>query len=155
MIVGFAWTSDSAHQNAKDRNAPFKEFARIFSVQGVTWISVQQPRPEDTLERIPIPIHETTITDFADTAAILAQLDLFIAIDSAGAHLAGAMGIETWLLVPSAPEFRWGLGTDKTAWYPKHVLFRRGRSDGWRDVIDRIISDLKTRVASEVPEQVV
>lgn len=147
MIVGFSWTSDSAHQNAKDRNAPFKEFARIFSVPGIQWVSVQQPRPENTLEKIPIPMQEVALDDFADTAAVLAQLDLFIAIDSAGAHLAGAMGIETWLLIPTAPEFRWGLGTDTTPWYPKHKLYRRTRSDGWREVIDRIIADLRERVA--------
>lgn len=147
LRVGFSWTSDSAHQNAKDRNAPFKEFARIFSVPGITWVSVQQPRPRNTLERIPVPIVETEIDDFADTAAVLAQLDLFIAIDSAGAHLAGAMGIETWLCVPTSPEFRWGLGADTTPWYPKHRLYRRERTDRWRDVIDRVISDLKERVA--------
>lgn len=142
LKVGVAWTSDSAHQNSKDRNCPFKHFAKLFQVEGITWVNVNVPRPPNTLERVPGEIYEVPINDFHDTAAVVSQLDLLISIDSATAHLAGAMGIKTWLLTPSAPEFRWGLEMDTTPWYPGHKLYRRQSTDAWPEVIERVKTDL-------------
>jgi len=77
------------------------------------------------------------IEDFADTAALIAELDLVISVDTAVAHLAGAMGKSIWLLLPFSPDFRWLLNRDDTPWYPTMCLFRQTKLGEWADAIDR------------------
>lgn len=76
-----------------------------------------------------------TIADFTDTAALLAGVDLLITVDSAVAHLAGAMGVRTWLLLPANPDYRWMLERTDTPWYPSVQLWRQPRLGDWRPVI--------------------
>jgi ADP-heptose:LPS heptosyltransferase len=78
------------------------------------------------------------ITDFADTAALIANLDLVISVDTAVAHLAGAMGKAAWTLLPFVPDFRWLLDRPDTPWYPKMRLIRQTAPGDWSSVIDRV-----------------
>lgn len=98
-----------------------------------------------------VGLHEETlkqnydVKDFAGTAAIIAQLDVVVSIDSAVSHMAGAMGKECWLLPPCAPEWRWGLG-NVAPWYPEsHKLFRRRHVDDWAYVIENVQTALEAR----------
>ncbi len=84
------------------------------------------------------------VNDFADTAALMGQLDLIITIDTAVAHLAGALGKKTWLLVPFAPDWRWGLGRMDCPWYPTMRLFRQERSNDWRTVVFQLVTELSS-----------
>jgi ADP-heptose:LPS heptosyltransferase len=78
------------------------------------------------------------IGDFVDTAAIIANLDLLIAVDTSVAHLAGAMGKPVWLLLPFVPDWRWLLGRDDTPWYPGMRLFRQTTAGDWGGVLRRV-----------------
>jgi len=90
------------------------------------------------------------LRDFADTAAVIAQLDLVITVDTAVAHLAGAMGKPVWLLLPRIPDFRWLLDRATSPWYPSARLFRRGQVEAWDTVIAGVATELAARVASTV-----
>jgi ADP-heptose:LPS heptosyltransferase len=78
------------------------------------------------------------LTDFAETAAAVENLDLVIAVDTAVAHLAGALGKPVWTLLPFAPDWRWLLGRDDSPWYPTMRLFRQSKPRDWAGVIKRV-----------------
>ncbi|MGY8650114.1 MAG: glycosyltransferase family 9 protein, partial [Verrucomicrobiia bacterium] len=78
------------------------------------------------------------IGDFADTAAILSQTDLVISVDTATAHLAGALGRPAWTLLPHAADWRWRLHRNDTPWYPTMRLFRQSQTNQWDDVMEEI-----------------
>jgi ADP-heptose:LPS heptosyltransferase len=82
------------------------------------------------------------LADFDDTAAVIDSLDLVVTIDTAVAHLAGAMGKPTWILLPHAPEWRWMLDREDTPWYPTARLFRQKRRGDWESVIERVRASL-------------
>jgi ADP-heptose:LPS heptosyltransferase len=75
------------------------------------------------------------VKDFAETAAVIAQLDLVIGVDTAVLHLAGALGKPAWMLLPAAPDYRWLLTGATTAWYPSMRLFRQPRRGDWASVV--------------------
>jgi ADP-heptose:LPS heptosyltransferase len=89
-------------------------------------------------DRLPIIDRTDRLTDFADTAAMLAHLDLIITVDTAVAHLAGAMGKPVWVLLPFVAEWRWMTGREDSPWYPTMRLFRQSAPGRWGDVIDRV-----------------
>jgi ADP-heptose:LPS heptosyltransferase len=82
------------------------------------------------------------VSDFADTAALIAGLDLVIAADTAVAHLAGALGRPVWIMLPHAPDWRWLLGRGDSPWYASARLFRQERPGDWAGVIGRIAAEL-------------
>jgi ADP-heptose:LPS heptosyltransferase len=80
--------------------------------------------------------------DMDDTAALIANLDLVISVDTSVAHLAGALGKPVWTLIPFVPDFRWMFDRDDSPWYPTMRLFRQTRSDDWGDVVRRLGEEL-------------
>jgi hypothetical protein len=82
------------------------------------------------------------IGDMADTAALIEQLDLVIAVDTAVAHLAGALGKPVWVMLPTDPDWRWMLGREDSPWYPTMRLFRQARQGEWAPVIAAVRSAL-------------
>ena len=82
------------------------------------------------------------LTDLAETAALLSHLDLLITVDSAVAHLAGALGVPTWLMLPSVPDWRWLMQRTDSPWYPTLRLFRQNTVGDWTDVIARVATAL-------------
>ena len=89
-----------------------------------------------------------SIGDFEETAAVIANLDLVIAVDTAAVHLAGAMGRPVWVLVPFAPDWRWTLDGETSPWYPTARLFRQTSLGDWDGVIARVGDELKRFVSS-------
>ena len=85
--------------------------------------------------------------DFADDAALMSNLDLIISINTATAHLAGALGRRVWTLTQFPPDWRWLLGRDDSPWYPTMRLFRRGRHEDWAQVILRLGDAIRQLVA--------
>ena len=83
------------------------------------------------------------LSNFSDTAYALSGLDLVITIDTALAHLAGAMGIPTLLLVPYLPDWRWLMGRPDSPWYPSMQIYRQPRASDWEAVIQKILQDLQ------------
>ena len=89
------------------------------------------------------------LEDFADTAALLSNLDLVITVDTAVAHLAGALGITVWLALPIVPDWRWLLEREDSPWYPTMRLFRQTAWGDWPGVFERLTEALRQRVVAD------
>jgi hypothetical protein len=104
-----------------------------------TFVSLQKdPRPDDQvalLERAGIIDLTADLTDFAETAALIACLDLVITVDTSVAHLAAALGRPTWILLPYLPDWRWLLQRTDSPWYPTARLFRQSGTRQWNQVV--------------------
>ncbi len=148
--VGLVWKGGEAHGNDACRSLPsLALLAPLWSVSGVAFVSLQKGAGEDEGREPPSgqPLTHlgSDLEDFADTAAIVAQLDLIICVDTAVAHLAGALGKPCWVLLPAVrSDWRWLRGREDSPWYPKVMrLFRQGRSDAWEEVIGRVAEALR------------
>ena len=89
----------------------------------------------------------TELTDFNETAALISCLDLVITVDTSVAHLAGALGCPTWILLPYTPDYRWLLGRDDSPWYPTVRLFRQTATRDYAEVLDRVRAELVLLIA--------
>jgi len=95
--------------------------------------------------------HTEYIGDFADTAALMMELDLIISVDTAAAHLAGALGRRIWTLLPFVPDWRWGLESGTVPWYPTMRLFRQPALGDWEPVIGRVKEELDREARGRTP----
>jgi hypothetical protein len=119
----------------------------LFSIPGIQFIVLQKGPGRQDCETMPLPPHVIDlgpeIEDLTDTAAIMSGLDLVITSCTGPLHLAGALGMPTWAMIPFAPHFVWLLDHVDTPWYPTLQLYRQGKPGrDWSDVVARIASDL-------------
>lgn len=140
--VGFVWAGGPGHQNDFQRSIPLSVFRECFrGIPGNFYGLQKDIRPSDQAV-LPATPELTNLSgqigNFADTAAIVANLDLVVAVDTAVAHLAGALGTPTWLLLPFAPDWRWLLGRRDSPWYPAMVLFRQPAPGDWTSVLAEV-----------------
>jgi len=157
LRVGIAWYGgrDCAHDF--DRSChDVRRLAPIFDVPGIDWHILQPGEPADAL---PLPpdrrdsVHPLPrVRHFGDTAFVLRQLDLVITVDTAVANLSAAMGIPTWIMIPTIPEFRWPIGAERSPWYPSARLFRRTHTRDWDTAAADVARQLQIRVSSEYDE---
>jgi len=153
LRVGICWAGNSIHLNDRNRSIPLDRFAKVLSVSGVDFVSLQQEVNEAQaaiLRDHGVLKLGQEFEDFADTAAVVAMLDLVIAVDTSVAHLAGAMGKAVGLLVPFAPDWRWMLDRTDSPWYPTMRLFRQPAIGDWDAPLDRVgqeLTDLARRPA--------
>jgi len=148
--VGLVWASHSMMPNAKLRSLTPSAFAPLRAVPGVRFYSLQTgPAGRQEAAAAPMPLIDPTdrIGDFADTAALIANLDLIIAVDTAVAHLAGAMHKPVWTMLRYAPEWRWYPDAPVSKWYPSMRLYRQRSSGDWAGVCERMANDLRDFVA--------
>ena len=138
--IGLVWSGSQMHANDANRSLSLAKLSPLFQTDDV-WVSLQKEvREADraALEASGILDVSAELGDFADTAALISALDLVISVDTSVAHLAGALGKPTWVMVPFAPDFRWLLDREDTPWYPKMRLFRQSRAGDWDGVVARI-----------------
>jgi tetratricopeptide (TPR) repeat protein len=151
LRVGLVWSGNPKHNNDHNRSIPLGMLAGMLDVDA-TFVSLQKdPRPDDQatlLERSEIVDLTAHLTDFAETAALVSCLDLVIAVDTGVAHLAGALGRPTWILLPYTPDYRWLLDRDDSPWYPSVRLFRQDEARDYARVIDRVRSELNATIAA-------
>ena len=118
---------------------PASQLASLLSVDGVEFHAIQKEiTPADRVwlaEHPGVTLHDAALTDFAETAALLGEMDLVITIDTSVAHLAGAVGRPVWIILRRNPDWRWLLGRDDSPWYPTARLFRQKARGGWVDVV--------------------
>ena len=129
LRVGLAWSGTN------QRVRRLRDFSPLLELPGVEFFTVQPGIDADELDGLPIRDPGRSMGDFADTAAVMAQLDLIISIDTAAAHLAGAMGRPLWVILHPTADWRWGLSGERSPWYPAARLFRQQRGDGWPSVL--------------------
>ena len=155
LRVGLAWKGNRIHCNDASRSLPGLSTLRsLWAVPGITFVSLQKGQGEDEALHPPVdqPLLNlgAEITDFADTAAIVEQLDLIICVDTSVAHLAGALGKPCWVMLPYyKTDWRWLREGSGTPWYPQTMrLFRQTTRDDWEPVVADITQalNLKTSV---------
>jgi tetratricopeptide (TPR) repeat protein len=152
MRVGLAWSGHRDNVRDHERSIPFARLAPLFDIPGTRFIGLQKDiRASDTedFRRCGRVVDLSAgLRDFADTAAVIAQLDLVISVDTSVAHLVGAIGKPFWLLLPRVPDFRWQLGRTTSPWYPTARLFRKGPADTWDTVIAGVAAEIAALAAS-------
>jgi tetratricopeptide (TPR) repeat protein len=139
--VAVVWAGNPIHPNDAHRSLPFAQLAPLWDVPGIDWFSVQIGEHVADLAQAPlgrITDLSPWLTDMAETAAALMHMDLVIAADTSVAHLAGALGRPTWLLLPFAPDWRWLRDREDTPWYPSMRLFRQMTTGDWKMVVTRV-----------------
>ena len=144
LRVGLVWRGNPRHDNDAERSLPgLATLAPLWQVPGVAFVSLQKWAGEEEGRQPPAGqplVHlGSAIVDFSDSAAILAQLDLLISVDTAGCHLAGALGRPCWVLLPAyRVDWRWLRGRADTPWYPRTRLFRQDRRGDWAGVVEQV-----------------
>ncbi|WP_136514987.1 tetratricopeptide repeat protein [Geomonas edaphica] len=150
LRVGLVWRGNPAHNNDLNRSLPSSALAALAALSRVSFYSLQVGGDGD----LPLQVTDLTpaIRDYADTAALLSLLDLVISVDTSVAHLAGALGVPVWLLVPFVPDWRWMVGREDSPWYPTMRLFRQERAGDWDGVLSRLRAELAALAAGTGPE---
>jgi len=136
LRVGFCRAGNPNHKNDRNRSMPAELAAELMNVDGVEWVSLLKGDPAPGAPEL---------GDFADTAGLIENLDLVVSVDTAVAHLAGALGKPVWILLPFAPDWRWLLDRDDSPWYAGARLFRQREIRGWQGVIDELARAVKDR----------
>lgn len=143
--VGLVWSGKPSHKNDHNRSIPLARMAQLLSVTGVHFISLQREYRETDLpllDKTPIIRLDDALFDFADTAAAISELDLIITVDTAVAHLAGALGKPVWILLSRIQDWRWFADREDSPWYPTARLFRQAEAGDWNDVFARLVAAL-------------
>lgn len=149
--VGLVWAGNPEHQNDRNRSCPLSEFLPLFSVQNIDFYSFQVGVAEADLKQWdPEEKHvgrlSSRLVDFSKTAAWISPMDLMISVDTAVAHLSGALGKKIWLLVPYIPDWRWPVSGEQTPWYPDMRIYRQKNPGDWSTVVEDVLKDLSCRL---------
>ncbi|MCD6074440.1 MAG: glycosyl transferase family 9 [Rhodospirillales bacterium] len=146
LRVGLVWAGRPTHKNDRNRSLDAGRLAPLATVAKVKLFSLQIGATSADLAQLPgIVDLAPQLSDFAATANVLEQLDLVVTVDTAVAHLAGAMGKDAWVMLPFAPDWRWLLGRDTSPWYPSLRLYRQPKIGDWKSVVAKIATDLAAR----------
>lgn len=145
--IGIAWSGNPVHHNDRNRSIGLRTFLPLLAGVDATFVSLhREVRAVDAAvlqERNDIVHFGEQLKDYADTAALMANLDLIVAVDTSVAHLAGALAKPVWILLPFMPDCRWLLDRDDSPWYPTARLFRQDATRAWDGVIARVRSALR------------
>ncbi len=156
--IAIAWSGNASHFNDRNRSIAFARLEPLFPSSsapaqagegrvGARFLSIQRDVRSADAGALAAESRVTHVggelDDFADTAAVIALADLVITVDTAVAHLAGAMGRPVWVLLPFAPDWRWTLEGETTPWYPTARLFRQTSLGDWDGVIARVAAELR------------
>jgi tetratricopeptide (TPR) repeat protein len=137
--VGIAWAGNPAHSNDRRRSLPDTELLRILGVSGIGFVNLQVG-PRAAMG--PLADLSASLTDFAETAGLIEAVDLVVTVDTAVAHVAGAIGTPAWVLLPFAPDWRWLLGRADSPWYSSLRLFRQPSPGDWGAVAAEVAGAL-------------
>ena len=143
--IGLVWGGNPDYPNDKNRSVPFAQLQPLLNLAKNSLVSLQLGRPQDQAACKASGIFDAAsyLTSFAETAAALMELDLLITVDTAIAHLAGALGRPVWLLVPFDPDWRWMFEREDSPWYPTIKIFRQTQPGNWATVMPKLIKDIQ------------
>lgn len=143
--VGLVWSGSATNRNDRNRSIPLTELWRHLP-GGFQYVSLQKDvraADAEALRATPAiwnPADE--LLDFSDTAALCECMDVVVCVDTSVAHLCGALGQRTWVLLPFSPAWRWLLDRDDSPWYPTVKLYRQQETGRWAEVLGRLTADL-------------
>jgi len=157
-VVALAWAGNPAHVNDRNRSIALSRLDPLVATPDLRFVSIQRDLrsgdAEILAENDRIAHLGGELADFADAAAVIALCDLVISVDTAVAHLAGAMGKPVFILLPFASDWRWMLDRADTPWYPTARLFRQPALQDWDSVIAQVQAKLAQR-RSLLPEDLI
>ena len=140
--VGLVWAGNPLHSNDRRRSMQAAALAPVIAAGQGTMVALQTGPRSRELAAFGVADHSGALSDWADTAAAVSVLDLLITVDTAAAHLAGALGIPVWLMLPYAPDWRWMLHREDSPWYASMRLFRQPSPGDWEGVARRVAAAL-------------
>jgi len=147
--IGLVWAGSLSKKKLLHRSDSLDIFLPLAELNNVVFYSLQKGEASIQAKKCPNNLNVVDFTDdiydFVDTAAIIENLDLVISVDTAVAHLAGALGKPVWTLIPFAPDWRWMLNREDSPWYPTMRLFRQPSHGDWETVINNIFTELKRK----------
>jgi len=149
LRIGLVWTGSATHPKNWARSIYLALLEPLFALKGTQFFSLQMGPAAADLAAVNTKITDLAPNtgDMADTAAQMAHLDLILTIDTSIAHLAGALGKPTWLLLPALPDWRWLLDREDSPWYPTMRLFRQPKAGDWETVIESVRQALEEKLA--------
>lgn len=151
LRVGLVFSGSKEHKNDHKRSIPIELLEPLLAMP-LDFHSLQKEFRLDDRQKLTdfsqLRIHE--LDDFTDTAALIAEMDLVISVDTSVAHLAGAMGKPVWILLPYSPDFRWMLERTDSPWYPAATLFRQTIAGDWSVVISELVAKLSKDYGIEI-----
>jgi ADP-heptose:LPS heptosyltransferase len=143
--IGIVWSGRVSHKNDQNRSLTLAQLMSHLP-SNYEYISLQKEIRDIDQETLTkhneIKHFGNIVQDFTDTAALCELMDIVLSVDTSVAHLAGALGVPTWVLLPYNPDWRWLLNRDDSPWYPSMKLYRQPAINDWNSVFDRIKSDL-------------
>ena len=146
LRVGLAWAGNPRYKADPQRSMPLATLLPVLRTPGFNWISLQKGPAAEQLAGLPghyfVWDGSSRDRDLAETAALVATLDLVITTDTCIAHLAGAMGRPVWILLPYLGDWRWMQNLETTPWYPTARLLRQRSPGDWAGVVNRVIAEL-------------
>jgi Tfp pilus assembly protein PilF len=146
LKIGICWQGNPAYGADRQRSVPLKYFAPLAKMENVQLISLQKIHGLEQLDRLPSDVGILNLGReldehtgvFMDTAAVMRNLDIIITSDTAIPHLAGALGVPVWILLPHVPDWRWGLTGDSYPWYPTMRVFRQPKPGDWQGLFKAV-----------------
>ena len=150
LRVGISWQGNPKHADDRYRSIPLTRFEPLARIHGVQLFSLQKvfgtEQIAEVSDRFRVVDLDSQIDDLVDTAAVMMNLDLVITVDSAPAHLAGALGVPVWVALPFVPDWRWLLKREDSPWYPTMRLFRQTARGDWNGVFERMAECIEIEV---------
>jgi hypothetical protein len=145
--IGLVWAGRPTHRNDRNRTVRLATLAALADLRGTALVSLQKGDAAAQVAQYqghaPLIDAGAEIIDYEDTAAIIANLDMVVTVDTSVAHLAGAMGRRAWVLIPYAADWRWLQDRTDSPWYPSLRLFRQTQSRRWDEVMAAMVAELK------------
>jgi tetratricopeptide (TPR) repeat protein len=141
--IGLIWRGGAAHLNDRNRSTSMAQFEACFSESGVNFFSLQKDRPKED-NKLPERFFDlgAEFDSFSDTAAAMRNLDLVISVDTAVAHLAGAVGTPVWTLLPYPSDWRWLVKREDSPWYPTMRLMRKEAGQDWQSLLQKVAAEI-------------
>jgi tetratricopeptide (TPR) repeat protein/glycosyltransferase involved in cell wall biosynthesis len=157
--IGIVWAGNPKNGQDRERSAHLSDFLPLLQAANGQFFSLQKDKADELQQfltafpQISLPDLAAQWQDFSDTAAAIAQLDLVITVDTAVAHLAGALGQPVWILLATVPDWRWLLEREDSPWYPTARLFRQRQRGDWAEVMERVTQALPAWLAERAVER--
>ena len=150
--VGICWQGFLGRKSLRRRTVALERLAPLAEIAGVCLVRLQRGPGSEQLADVRFPVWDPPDwpndpgASWIETASLMQALDLIVTIDTAVAHLAGALGVPTWVLLPFAADWRWFLGRDDSPWYPSLRLFRQPRPGAWTELLDRVALEMQSHL---------